>query len=144
MSWTTTSAGDYLKLIYNATTIANFAINATSSPNTQVFVSLHTASPGASGTQATNEAAYPSYARVAVNRNTGGWTVTSNAVSPVANISFPASTGSPSETETFMGVGVATSGATELMHYGAISPTIAVTAAGITPVLTTATAITGT
>ena len=144
MTWVFVSAGEYLKLIYNATAIANFADNAASSPATNIYVSLHTSAPGTGGNQTSNEAAYPSYARQAVARTTGGWTVTSNAVSPVANITFPAATGSPSETETFFGTGTAVSGVGRLFHYGAISPTIAVTSAGIAPILTTATTVTGT
>lgn len=40
-----------------------------------LYVSLHTADPGAGGDQTTNEAAYTSYARVAVARTVAGWTV---------------------------------------------------------------------
>lgn len=142
MTWGTTSANDYLKLIYNATAIANFADNAASSPNTNLFVSLHTSSPGAGGSQTTNEAAYTSYARVTVARTSGGWTVSTNTVVPAATITFPAATGG-SETETFMGIGTAVSGTGKLMHFGAVSPTIAVSS-GVTPALTTATTVTAT
>lgn len=38
------------------------------------YVALHTSDPGEAGTQATNEIAYTSYARVAVARSAGGWT----------------------------------------------------------------------
>jgi hypothetical protein len=142
MTWTFASAGDYLKLVLNATAIANFADNAASSPATVLYVSLHTSSPGTGGNQTSNEAAYTSYARVSVARTSGGWTITSNAAVPVATISFPAATGG-SETETFMGIGTASSGTGKLLWYGAISPTIAVTS-GVTPQLTTSTTITGT
>lgn len=142
MTWATTSANDYLKLIYNATTIANYADNAASSPATNNYVSLHTASPGVGGSQTTNEAAYTSYVRVAVARTSGGWTVSTNTVVPAATITFAAATGG-SETETFMGIGTASSGAGKLMHYGAISPTIVVSS-GVTPSLTTATTLTAT
>lgn len=40
-----------------------------------LYVSLHTADPGASGDQTTNECAYTSYARVAVARSGSAWTV---------------------------------------------------------------------
>jgi len=142
MTQTTTAAGNWLKLFLNATAIANIADNAASSPLTNIYVSLHTSSPGTSGTQTTNEAAYTSYARVAVARTSGGWTITNNVANPVASITFPAATGG-SETETFMGIGSLVSGAGVLYWYGAISPTIAVSN-GVTPSLTTATAITGT
>jgi len=123
-----------LLLILQASAIANLADNAVSSPITNVYLSLHTATP-ASGTQATSEAAYTSYARQALVRSTSspGFTVASNVATLSASTSFPASTGTPSETETFADVGKAVSGATQLYFYGALSPTIAVTAAGVTP-----------
>lgn len=135
-----TWADQLLKLLLNATAIANIADNAASAPLTNLYVSLHTASPAAGGSQTTNEAAYTSYARVAVARTTGGWTVTGASVSPVAAITFPAATGG-SETETFFGVGTASSGTGELLYFGPISPTIVVST-GVTPRLTTASAIT--
>jgi hypothetical protein len=97
-----TFCNDFLKLIFNATAIANIADNAATSPLTNLYLSLHTADPGAGGSQTTSEVTYTSYARVAVLRTTGGWTVTSNAVSPAATISFPAGTGG-SGTATYMG-----------------------------------------
>ena len=71
-----------LALIFNATTWANYAINASSSPETAIGNALHTADPGETGNASTSEVAYTSYARVDVNRNSGGWTVTNNSVSP--------------------------------------------------------------
>ncbi len=133
-------ANSLLKLIFNATAFANMADNAASSPFTNLYVSLHTASPTATGNQTSNEAAYTSYARVAIARTTGGWTVTANSVSPVATVIFPAATGG-SETETFFGVGTSSSGAGHLLYFGSISPTIVV-ANGVTPELAVATAVT--
>jgi hypothetical protein len=129
-----------LLLLFNATTWANVAINATSSPITDVYAALHTADPGEAGTQATSEIAYTSYARVAVARSGSGWTVTANSVSPAANISFPAGTGG-SGTATHCSLGTTSSGATEMWVRGAVTPNI-VCGDGITPVLTTATAFT--
>jgi hypothetical protein len=142
MSKGNTFENDWLKLIFNATAIANIADNAASSPLTAIYVALHTADPGEAGTQQTSEATYGSYARVGVNRNSGGWTVTNNSVSPVAAITFATSTGTPSETLTYFSVGVASSGATKLLYSGPISPSITMNAANITPQLTTATTIT--
>lgn len=105
-----------------------------------LYVSLHTADPGEAGDQSTSEIAYTSYARVAVARSGAGWIVTGNSVSPAATISFPAGTGG-SGTATYFGVGTSSSGAGVLLYKGAISPTI-VCGNGITPQLTTATAIT--
>src|SRR4051794_4223758 len=95
-----TSSGEIcnnlLKLIFNATAWGNVADNAGTSPLTNLYVSLHTSSPGATGNQTTNEVstgAYTNYARVAVARTSGGWTVTTNSVSPVATIVFAAGVG---------------------------------------------------
>lgn len=134
-----TFANDLLLLIFQGTTIANVAQNATSAPITNIYASLHTADP-TSGNQTTSEAAYTSYARVAVARTSGGWTVSTNTVVPVATISFPAATGG-SETEAYAGLGSASSGAGLLFFAGAISPTIAVSN-GVTPQLTTASTLT--
>lgn len=141
MSKGDTFENDLLKLIFNATAIANIADNAASSPLTNLGVGLHTATPDETGSQTTNEIAYTSYARVAVARTTGGWTVTNNSVSPVAAIDFPAGTGG-SGTATHFHVGTDTaSAAGKILYYGTVTPNI-VTGNGITPRLTTATAIT--
>jgi len=140
MSKSDTFENDLLKLIFNATAIANMADNAATSPLTNLYVSLHTADPGESGSQTTSEVAYTSYARVAVARTSGGWTVTANSVSPVANIDFPTGTGG-SGTATYWAVGTASSGAGKLLYSGAISPSI-VCGNGITPRLTTSSTIT--
>lgn len=129
-----------LELIFKTTTFANVAINATSSPITDIYISLHTSDPGEAGDQTTNETTYTSYARVAVERSGTGWTVTANSVSPAAEISFPACTGGTA-TITHWGVGKAVSGAGVLFFSGAVTPNISV-ASGVTPKLTTSSAIT--
>lgn len=129
-----------LKLIFNATAIANIADNAASSPLTNLFVSLHTADPTSAGNQTSSEATYTSYARVAVARTTGGWTVTTNSVSPAATISFPAATGG-TNTITNWAVGTASSGAGSILYTGTVTPNISV-ASGVTPQLTTASTVT--
>lgn len=140
MSKGNTFENDLLKLIFNATAIANMADNASASPLTSLYVSLHTADPGEAGDQTTSEVAYTSYARVAVARTSGGWTVTANSVSPVANVSFPAGTGG-SGTATHFGIGTASSGAGKLLYSGTITPNI-VCGNGVTPIVTTASTIT--
>lgn len=136
-----TFRNDLLKLIFQATAIANIADNASSSPLTNLYVSAHTADPAAAGDQTTSEAAYTSYARVAVARTSGGWGVTTNVASPVANIDFPASGASGSTLTHFM-VGTALSSTGKQLFSGTVTPNIAIGAAGITPRLTTATTIT--
>jgi len=140
MSKGNTYENDLLKLIFNATAIANIADNAGTSPLTNLYVSLHTADPGEAGDQTTNEIAYTSYARVAVARSGSGWTVSGNSVSPAATISFPAGTGGAG-TATHFGVGTASSGAGKLLYSGTVTPNI-VCGSGVTPELTTATAVT--
>jgi hypothetical protein len=142
MAFGATFENDLVKLIFTATAIANIADNAATSPLTNLYLALHTASPGSGGTQSTNEAAYPSYARQAVARTSGGWTVSTNVATLAATTSFPAATGTPSETETFASIGVAVSGATKVITFAALSANIVVNAAGITPQLTTATTFT--
>jgi hypothetical protein len=137
----TTFCNDWLKLVFNATAIANLADNTATSPNTSLYVSLHTANPGVGGSQTTSEAAYTSYARVAVARTTSGWTAsTAASTSPVAVISFPAATGG-SETETFFAVGTASTGVGKILYVGSLTPTIAVST-GVTPQISTASTIT--
>jgi hypothetical protein len=131
---------DLLKLIFNGTAIANICDNASSSPLTSLYVCLHTLDPGAGGTATTNEAAYTSYARVAVARTSGGWTVSGANVTPVATIGFPTATGG-SETETWASVTVASSGASKILYRGPLSSSIVVST-GVTPQLTTATTLT--
>lgn len=128
-----------MKLIFQATAIANIADNAAAAPLTNLYVSLHTADPGEAGSQTTSECAYTSYARVAVARTSGGWTVTNNSVSPAANIDFPQATGG-SETVTHFVVGTLVSGAGKLLYSGTVTPNIAVSN-GVTPRLTTSSAI---
>jgi hypothetical protein len=137
MSKSNSLENDFLRLLFNATPIANLADNAASSPNTNLYVSLHTADPGEAGDQTTSEATYTGYARVAVARTTGGWTVTGNTATNVATIAFPAGTGG-SGTVTFFGVGTASSGAGKLLYSGVVSPSI-VTGNGVTPQLPTVT-----
>lgn len=140
-----TWANALLLLVFNNTNAANIG-DATglrgSSTAGSLYVSLHTSSPGAAGDQTTNEIGYTSYARAAVARSSGGWTITAGSVSPTAAIVFPAGTGG-SGTATNFAVGTASSGTGELLYFGTISPSI-VTGAGVTPQLSTATAITET
>jgi hypothetical protein len=138
-----TFANALLLGILQAVAISNLFDNAASSPITNTYLSLHTATP-ASGNQTTSEAAYTSYARVAEIRSTSspGWTVATNVATLAAQASFPTATGSPSETETYLGVGKSSSGTGEIYFYGALSPTITVNSAGTTPAITTASTIT--
>lgn len=140
MSKSNTFENDWLKLVFNATAIANIADNAASAPLTNIFLALHTADPGEAGVQNTSECAYTGYARVTVARTTGGWTVTNNSVSPVATVSFPACTAG-SETATYASAGVASSGATKILYSGILSSSISIST-GVTPQLLATSTIT--
>lgn len=133
---------DWLKLIFNATAIANIADNAASSPLTNLYVTLHTADPGDAGNQTTSEAAYTGYARVPVARTSGGWTVTGNSVSPAANIDFGECTASCSATYTHWAVGTASSSTGKILYAGALSTSISMAVGTIPRVKATGTTIT--
>src|ERR1700751_6246063 len=143
MSISDTTESAILALIFNATTWANYANNATTTPETNIICALHTAAPGDAGTQATSEIAYSSYGRVNVVRTTGGWTVSGSnptQVVPVAAINFPAGTGGAG-TASFFSTGKSGGGATPILWSGTITPNI-VCGSGVTPSLSTATTIT--
>lgn len=115
----TTHISDLLKLIYTAVAAANLGDNAASGPLTNIQVGLHATWPGAGGNQTTGELSYTGYGRVAVARTTGGWTVTSNSVSPVGAITFGACTGG-SGTANFFSTGSASTGTGKLFDVGVI------------------------
>jgi hypothetical protein len=143
MGMATACANSLLLLMLNATAWANYADNAGSSPQTNIAIALHTADPGAGGTAATSEVAYTGYTRENVARSSGGWTVTSNAASPVAAIGFPAGTGGAGTVSFFsLSKSNATppTGAQALLVSGTVTPNI-ITGNGVTPQLTTATTI---
>lgn len=139
MSISNTTENAILDLIFSATTWANYAINATASPETNIVVALHTADPGDAGTMSTSEIGYTSYARVNVARSTGWTAASSGSVSPAATIGFPAGSGG-SGTATHFSTGKSGGGATAILWSGTLTPNI-VTGSGITPQMTTATTI---
>lgn len=139
MSKGNTFENDFLKLVFNATAIANIADNAATSPLTNLYVSLHTADPGEAGIKQLVRLR-THHTHVAVARTSGGWTVTANSVSPVANITFPTGTGG-SGTATHVGIGTNVSGAGKLLYKGTLTPNI-VCGDGIAPVVTTASTVT--
>lgn len=135
---------DVLQLIFNTTTIANIAINATASPLTAVSVGLHTSDPGEAGSETTNEIAYASYARVSTARDNSGasrWVVTTYQAKPNQNIDFPVGTAGTSPTATHFHIGTDTStGAGKILFSGTVTPNI-VCGEGIQPRLTTDSAV---
>ncbi len=140
MSFSDTAETAILALIFNATAWAGMADNAASNPQTQIAVGLHTADPGESGTMQTSEATYTGYTRAGVARTNAGWVVTNNSVSPAANIDFAAGTGG-SGTITHFSTGKTGGGAAPIHMSGTVTPNV-VSGNGVTPRLTTATALT--
>jgi hypothetical protein len=129
-----TFENDLLLLIFNNTDIADIG-DASGLQNSatagSLYVALHTGDPGEGGTAATSESAYTSYARVAVARNAGGWTVSGNQASNTALVQFPECTGG-SETITHVSITTASSGTSKILYSGALSASRSVSS-GIQP-----------
>lgn len=135
---------DLLKLLFNATAIANVADNAASAPLTNIHVSLHTADPTDAGSQTSSETAYTGYARIPVARTSGGWTCSGTTPAqavPVANIDFGSCSASPGGAITHFGIGSLITTAGKLFYSGTVTPNITM-AVGVIPRLTTASSIT--
>lgn len=96
-----------------------------------LYVGLHTADPGEAGDQTTSEATYTGYGRIAVARSAAGFTVTNNAVTNAALVTFAPCTGG-SNTITHFSIGTALSGAGKLLYSGALTASLNVSN-GITP-----------
>lgn len=125
---------DLLNLIFlntDITLIGDAAGLQNSAAAGSLYVSLHTSDPGEAGSQTTNETAYTNYARVAVARTGGGWTVSGNTVSNAALVQFP-QCGVTGATLTHFGVGTDSSGAGKLLYSGALTSSLAVSS-GIQP-----------
>jgi hypothetical protein len=129
MSFSNVFENDLLKLIFQAVPIANLADNAATAPLTSLFVALHSADPGEAGAQNTSECSYGGYARVAVPRGSGGFTISANVVTLVADAVFPTCTSSP-QTATHASIGTAGSGAGKILLRGALSPQILIAVGG--------------
>ncbi len=119
---------------------------------TLLYVSLHSADPGNSGTQATNEITYTGYNRIATNRSNAGaasWVVGASyspfSVFPSSAIAFAQCTTASAVVITNWAVGTLTSGVTQgttgLLYTGTVTPNINL-GANVTPSLTTGSAIT--
>jgi len=101
-----------------------------------LWIALHTAVPGEAGDQTTNEVAYTSYARVAIERKISEWSVVGNVVTNIAAVQFPTATGG-SATATHFSVGVdngATFGVNDVLCYGALPSPLTITS-GVQPQL---------
>jgi hypothetical protein len=132
MSTSTAFATGLLDLVFNNTALAGIGSGLPASTTAgSLYLALHTANPGAGGNQSTSEATYTGYARLAVARSTGGWTISGDAYQNAAAIAFPAATAG-SETETYFSIGSAATGAGEILLSGVLTTPLAVSS-GITP-----------
>ncbi len=122
----TNACNNILALIFNATTWNLIAENDSTSPATNLYLSLHTADPGVGGSQTTNETSYTNYARVAVARSTGGWDVPSGGATQNAALVQFAQCGASGATITHVAIGTASSGAGTVLYAGALNASLAV------------------
>lgn len=124
----------HLLHLFNNTAIANIGdatgLPASAAPGS-LYVALHTADPGEAGTAVTSETAYTNYARVAVARSSAGWTVSGNAATNAATITFP-ECGATGATITHFSVVTSASGAGMILHSGALTASRTI-AAGTAP-----------
>lgn len=129
--FTTAFKGDLLNHLLNNANLANLGDSTGlrgSSTAGNLYVALHTADPGASGTQSTNETTYGSYARESTGR-ASDWTVSSGQATNANTITFPTPS-SGSGTITHVSIGFLTSGAGEILICGALSSPITITTGG--------------
>jgi hypothetical protein len=131
---------DLLKLIFNATAIANLADNAASSPLTSLYFALHTADPGEAGSQTTSECTYTSYARVAVSRNSLRLHRDRQQRLAGQRRRLP-DRDRRQRTATHFSIGTASSGTGKILYSGSLSPTIAISNT-VPPIVTKNTTIT--
>jgi hypothetical protein len=128
-------------LVFNATSIPGLADNDQTSPLATLSLQLHTASPGEAGNLTTSEADYTGYTRVATERTSTGWTVSGTSANLTATVAFP-QCGGGSNLITHFSIGNSTVAASTgtMYYYGTVTPNITVTN-GVTPRLTTLTAV---
>jgi hypothetical protein len=132
MPKSTSASNSILALIFNATTWADIAENDSSSPATNLYLSLHTADPGVGGSQTTNETSYTNYARIAIARTTSGWGIPSGGATANAALAQFAQCGASGATLTHVAIGTASSGTGLVLYAGALTSSLAV-ANGIQP-----------
>lgn len=118
MSKSNTTENDVVRKLFNNTAIPWDA-------NTNLYVSLHTADPGETGDQTTSEATYTSYARVAVSRDSLGWTISGNQASNTGAVTFPQCTGG-TNVITHVSIGTLPSGAGQILYSGALNSSLSV------------------
>lgn len=117
---------DLAKMLFQSSTSTIF-------DSTMLYVSLHTADPGETGSQITSETTYTGYARVGVTRiGSTGWTVTGDIAYNTTTVSFPACSAG-SGTITHFGIGCSSGTSTGYLVFSSSITTALAVSAGITP-----------
>lgn len=133
-SKTNTFETDILELIFNNTDLAGIGDGTGLQGSTAVgslYVALFESDPGDAGT-VTNEADYTGYARVAVARTSGGWTIAGNNASNTAAVTFGECTAG-TNTATHFGICKAgTASVQDLIFHGDLDSSLAIST-GIIP-----------
>jgi hypothetical protein len=112
MSKGTTTPNDVLKMILSGT-------DPTYRTNANLYLALHKGDPSA-GDQTTDEADYSGYGRKTLAKS-GAWTDGGSTFSNAALIQFAACNGGTSATVTHISIGVATSGASQILYCGSLA-----------------------
>jgi len=129
-----------LELVYRATTWAGYAQNITTTAQTNVGFSLHTADPSDTGTATASEVTYTGYVRVNVSRSSAGFSAVvtdSPGIQTVSAVTFTAGTAGTGIVSFFATAGsnaTPPTGAQSILWSGAVSPVIN-TGSGVTPQL---------
>lgn len=94
-----------------------------------VYVSLHTDDPGADGDQTTNEVAFTGYARLAIVRSGGIWTIGGAPVTAtnIGLLTFDACTAGSADA-TYAAIGTDPTGAGEIIASGALGSLLPIVA----------------
>lgn len=124
MSFGNTTETDILNLLFQKT-LASYLGTLATTGNTNLYLSLHTSDPGEAGSQTSNETAYTNYARQAVVRTSGGWTISGNQVKNTVLVQFP-QCGASGATITHVAIGTDVSGTGQIIASGALSSPITV------------------
>lgn len=119
---------DILQLLFRNTVQGVVSsLNITAGAAGNLYMALHTASPGEGGSQTTNEIAYTGYARQLLAQGTGNWTkATNDTVQNASAITFGQRTNTGTATATHVSIGTALTGAGSLMYHGALDASLVV------------------
>lgn len=135
---------DFLRMTFAGKPITSMCATA---GTTVIWIGLHTADPTDAGSTAA-EGGYTAYTRVAVDRSTAGWTVSSGtgaavaSVSPTTAIPFPQVADTSTGTFTFASAYISSNApASGMLYFGTLTPSINFSL-NVTPSITTGSSIT--